>query len=45
MNLRPSGYETYAVRPTGVYGLIEFVRLPLYLEKGDDAHPDQANVL
>jgi hypothetical protein len=26
LNLRPSGYETYALRPTGHYGLIEFVR-------------------
>ena len=26
LNLRPSGYETYSFRPTGLYGLIEFVR-------------------
>jgi hypothetical protein len=33
LNLRPSGYETYAVCLTGFYGLTGFVRFVSHLGK------------
>jgi hypothetical protein len=45
LNLRPSGYETYSIRPTGLYGLIEFVRFADLPGEMRRHPPHQENVL
>jgi hypothetical protein len=44
LNLRPSGYETYAVCLTGFYGLTGFVRFVSPPGEMDAVRPDQENV-
>ena len=45
LNLRPSSYETYVVRPTGFYDRVCLLDLAVYLGKYSGAHADQGNGL